>query len=157
MVIAALVARIFGRGRSALGAGGGRAATWGAAASRGRLAAVGALVGTTTGGVSPSADFVRGGSGGEEEPEERADIMAWRWGGVHVWWAVKAVLKRRDACWARWRRATVEAMVVVVEVTSDIGGRIDVITQSGATIGPRRLRKQFRPHVQSQVVHLPQA
>ncbi len=57
-MIAALVARSFGRGRSALGVGGGRAATWGEAAFGERVFAVGGLEGvlegTTTGGVSPS-------------------------------------------------------------------------------------------------------
>ena len=42
-VIAALVARMVGRGRSALGKGGGRAATWGEAAFGERLFAVGGL------------------------------------------------------------------------------------------------------------------
>ena len=55
-----------GRGRSALGKGGGRAATWGEAAFGERLFAVGGLEevleGTATGGVSPrsgdgEADF----------------------------------------------------------------------------------------------------
>ena len=58
-VIAALVARMVGRGRSALGAGGGRAATWGEAAFRERFFAVGGLEdvleGTATGGVSSSS------------------------------------------------------------------------------------------------------
>ena len=48
-----------GRGRSALGAGGGRAATWGEAALGERLFAVGGLEdvleGTVTGGVSPKS------------------------------------------------------------------------------------------------------
>ena len=58
-VIAALVARMVGRRRSALGAGGGRAATWGEAAFGERLFAVGGfegvLEGTATGSVSPKS------------------------------------------------------------------------------------------------------
>ena len=61
-VMAAFVARIFGRGRSALGTGGGRAATCGEAALGERFFAVGGLEGvlegTTTGGVSPSSGDV---------------------------------------------------------------------------------------------------
>lgn len=73
-VIAAFFARIVGRARSTLGAGGGRAATCGEAASGERFFAVGGLddgVGTTTGGVSPNSgeeelaagDFAAGGAG----------------------------------------------------------------------------------------------
>ena len=57
-MIAALVARRVGRGRSAFGVGGGLATTWGEAASGGRFFAVGGfeglLEGTATGGVFPS-------------------------------------------------------------------------------------------------------
>ena len=85
-VIAAFVARIWGRGRSALGTGGGRAATWGDAAFGERSLALGGLEdGTTTGGVSPrsgdedvgAVDVVDCG-GGDGRSRESADIMACR-------------------------------------------------------------------------------
>ena len=57
--MAALVARICGLARSALGGGGGRAATCGDAASDDKSFADGVVVaGMTTGGVSPSAGLL---------------------------------------------------------------------------------------------------
>ena len=86
-VMAAFEARILGRARSALGAGGGRAATWGEDAAGSRFFAVGGFEGegVTTGGVSPSrgaadvdgADVEEVGVGGAGRSCEMADIMAW--------------------------------------------------------------------------------
>ncbi len=76
MVIAAFAARMVGLGRSALGAGGGRAAVCGEEASAERSLADGANVaGITTGGVSPSAGE-RGNGGAFDMLEEDADIIA---------------------------------------------------------------------------------
>lgn len=78
--IAAFVARILGRGRSALGAGGGRAASWGDAGSAERSFAEGvACAGIVTGGVSPRGRVRVAGIGGILDVlGEYADIMACR-------------------------------------------------------------------------------
>ena len=80
---AALVDRMVGLGRGAFGMGGGRAATWGEAAST----ETASPVGTTTGGASwkrgdcwgERCCLESGMGGGWEWGPERADIMAWRW------------------------------------------------------------------------------
>lgn len=64
MVIAAFVARIVGLGRSAFGAGGGRAATCGDDASGDRSFAEGVFAGITTGFVSPRSGLDGPGAGG---------------------------------------------------------------------------------------------
>ena len=95
MVIAAFVARIVGRGRSAFGTGGGRAATCGDAASADKSFARGVFAGATTGGVSPKIDFEGPGEGGAfGELGEYADIIACRWMGKRnvcedIWLASK--------------------------------------------------------------------
>lgn len=77
-LIAALLARIFGLGLSALGVRGGRAATCGDEASGDRSFAKGVFAGVTTGGCSPrTGPEGRGGMGAvDEELGEYADIMA---------------------------------------------------------------------------------
>jgi hypothetical protein len=79
---AALVDRMVGLGRGAFGTGGGRAATWGEAAST----ETASPVGTTTGGASLKRGGCWGercclesGMGGLEWGPETADIMACRW------------------------------------------------------------------------------
>lgn len=81
--IAALVALILGRGRSALGTGGGRAAVWGEAASADKSFGVGVFPdGVTTGGVSPSVGAgVRGRGGIDVEGRDNADMKACLWLG----------------------------------------------------------------------------
>ena len=88
IVIAALAALILGLGRSALGTGGGRAATWGEAASADKSFADGREVeGTTIDGVSPIVGLLRGSGGGVFiEFGEKADIIACRCIGVHIEW-----------------------------------------------------------------------
>jgi hypothetical protein len=112
MVIAALVARIFGLLRSALGAGGGRATTWGDAASADKSFTDG-CEGMTTGGASPSVGLLRGrGRGVFMEPGEKADIMACRCMGVHIECEDERWEANRDTCCARCRRATTLAILV---------------------------------------------
>lgn len=78
-------ALIVGLGRSALGAGGGRAATCGDDASGDNVFADGVTVaGITTGGVSPSVCLLLGNGGGFEVLGENADIIACRCIGVQM-------------------------------------------------------------------------
>ena len=79
--MAAFVARICGLGRSALGTGGGRAATWGEAASGERLRAVGGFdfgVGNTVDGASPrdGVDDVEGVVDDDAEDEDDGESGA---------------------------------------------------------------------------------
>ncbi len=101
IVMAAFAARIFGLGRSALGTGGGRAATCGEAASADKSFGDGREVeGITTGGVSPSVGLLRGtGRGVLIEFGENADIIACRCIGVHIECEEeKCEARSRDAC-----------------------------------------------------------
>ena len=83
-VIAALVARMEGRARSAFGAGGGRAATWGDAALGERFFAVGgfedgtAVVRGSSWSVVVEVDAEVSEGGGKGWSRERADMKAWR-------------------------------------------------------------------------------
>lgn len=113
IVSAAFVALIFGRGRSTFGAGGGRAAVCGDAASA--LSA-----GTTTGGESANGGFCDCGVLDDEAKRdsfsmrEKADIMARRCSAcIGGYDGRKTASRRREARWRRWR--TGEAMVAVEE------------------------------------------
>ena len=115
MDIAAFFARIVGRGRSTLGAGGGGAATCGDAASAERSCADG----MTAGGVSPSVRVrVPGTRGAWDVLGENADIIAaeneCRCIGAQTPCEWVWEPKRRATCCARYMRAREEAMVVGV-------------------------------------------
>lgn len=100
IVIAAFVARILGLARSALGGGGGLAATCGDAASADKsLGECAFVAGMTTGGVSPKVGLFCGNGGALDEPGENADIMACRCIGVQIECEDdKCEARSRDAC-----------------------------------------------------------
>jgi hypothetical protein len=132
-VRAAFCARSVGFGRLNLGAGGGRAAVCGEAAS----GLKGALeVGMTMGGVSCRGDCGLGtGWVVVALRDDQADIMARR---RQEYDKLVNVLGIR---WGRWMRARDEAIVVVVRL---MVGRVARSGQSSSLCLPVRIDYQFR-------------